>query len=145
LRSGATETGSYGFNFTAATAGDADAEGITFPFPLASAPNVEWSSAGALDSNCSGSAANPTAAPGFLCVYAISDSNVGGFTCVTKSDTAWACGAANVDGAVLFMSAAAPGRAYSVGRWAVTAPTGALKKNSATRHHPSSGAPARTP
>lgn len=116
LASGKTETGVYSVDFEAAKIGDAGSAAITFPFPLAAAPTVEWLAPGTSDANCAGSATNPQAAAGYLCLYAsTTDTNVAAY-CAT------ACGAAYTFGALPTLTAINPGRTTSAGTWAVTAP-----------------------
>lgn len=119
LASGKTETGVYSVDFQA-QAGDSGSAAISFPFPLAAAPKVEWLGPGTSDANCPGSAASPQAAAGYLCVYATTEHNVAS-RCV--DDTSGACaGAALPYGAVAELTAAGTGRTTSAGTWAVTAP-----------------------
>lgn len=67
LPAGATETGDWAIN----------AKGvygtfltISFPMRVEPQPIVEWVPSGTTTSHCEGTPADPTAAPGFLCVYA---------------------------------------------------------------------------
>lgn len=119
LASGKTETGVYDVDFAAAAVGDTGDAAITFPFPLAAAPKVEWIFAPSKgpDANCPGSAANPEAAAGYLCLYESADDNVSSY-CSTS-----ACGTtAFTYGALPSLAATNAVRTTSVGSWAVTAP-----------------------
>lgn len=123
LASGKTETGVYSVDFDASAATEPDTGAITFPFALA-APltGEEWIAANATsDQNCPGSAADPQAAAGYLCVYESAKQNVA-TRCV--ADLTGSCIAASkfAYGALPTITAASPGRADSVGTWAVTAP-----------------------
>lgn len=115
LASGKTETGVYSVDFVAAAKGDSGSAAISFAFPLASAPAVEWLGPNTSDSNCPGSATNPQAAAGHLCVYASTGPPASSY-CAT------ACGSGYTFGALPTFSAPAPGRTSSTGAWAVTAP-----------------------
>jgi hypothetical protein len=114
LASGKTEAGVYDVDFVAAAAGDSGAAAISFPFPLASAPKVEWLGPGApSDANCPGSAASPQAAAGFLCLYASTGANVASYT----------GGGAQPYGALPVLTAKVTNtRTVSTGSCAVTAP-----------------------
>jgi hypothetical protein len=122
LASGKTVVGTYGIDFVASVAGTGGPSAISFPLPLASAPTPQVIAAGgAPTTNCPGSSANPTAAAGQFCVYESSSVNVSS-RCVSQVASGWSCGAASAFGGVVWISATAAGRAYSVGTWAVKAP-----------------------
>lgn len=140
LAPGKTETGVYAIDYTAAGGGQDGSADISFAFPLAAAPNSEFIDLSATsDSNCPGTSANPTAAPGYLCVYAAYEQNVGS-SCITTTAGEWTCGAASQYGAAPYVTGAAAGRVASVGTWAVTAPIAALKHHT-ERHAGTTGRP----
>lgn len=113
LVSGTTELGVYDADFVAAATGESGNAAITFPFPLAAVPKVEWLAPGKSDSNCPGSAASPQAAAGYLCIYAnAGDQNVASYT----------GGGATTFGALPVLTAILAKRTVSTGSWAVTAP-----------------------
>lgn len=113
LASGKTEAGTYDVDFMAATGDLNGSAAISFPFPLASAPKLEWLAPGApADANCPGSAASPQAAAGFLCIYANADENVASYP----------GGGSQTYGALPVLTAASMKRTVSTGSWAVTAP-----------------------
>lgn len=117
LASGKTETGVYSVDFVASATDKSGGAAITFPFPLAAAPKVEWLAPGApTDANCAGSAANPQAAAGYLCVYASTDANVGSYCGASCGTAAYAFGALPT------LTATTGARTESAGTWAVTAP-----------------------
>jgi hypothetical protein len=73
LPSGETERGAYGFASTRFDGGGSaftpGAE-VSYPVPLTFTPTVEFvESGGSSSANCPGSASDPTAEPGFLCLY----------------------------------------------------------------------------
>lgn len=117
LASGMTETGVYDVDFVADNAADSGKAAITFPFPLAAAPKVVWLAPNGTDANCTGSAANPTAPAGYLCIYASSDANVSSY-CAAGACTS----GAYTFGATPTLTATLGVRTTSVGSWAVTAP-----------------------
>jgi hypothetical protein len=115
LESGQTLKGTYTASASGAVLNFAN---ITFPERLASAPNGNFRAAGsAATVNCPGTAANPTALPGQLCVY--EGGNVTNpFLCFFSSTNG--CGAPAAFGSNMAFSSSATG--YSIGTWAVTAP-----------------------
>jgi hypothetical protein len=124
LESGQTLRGAYAGAIEATGAANLIFASFTFPVPLASAvvaPDANFILAGAASTaNCPGTAANPAALPGQLCMYETSGDNrilqcigpIGALGCRT-SDTL---------GALLSLRSAGAGRAFSYGTWAVTAP-----------------------
>ncbi len=111
LPSGKTETGAW-----AVGGGAEELAPISFNIPLASAPTIEFHKegyTGTAGANCPGSSLNPTAKPGFVCVY--TDAEVAteykvevGFPHVYKS------------GAVMYFKDAAAPVGFALGTWAVT-------------------------
>ena len=114
--------GSYAVVGTAAAVGAQAGDQISFGFELSSAPTAHFIDAGATPpAACPGTAAQPEAAPGNLCIYEAVSSNVAArtfqdpLTLSTGSVVrAW--------GAELGAVSAAAGIFYTVGSWAVTAP-----------------------
>jgi hypothetical protein len=118
-----TIQGNYAAGLQAANTNDDGWDSISFGFELASAPTPNFRAAGsAPNANCPGSAANPQAAPGHLCVYESQSSNRG--SVVLFTGTTGAFPAASKWGAGVWLIPAAAGNAYSYGTWAVTAPNG---------------------
>jgi len=97
---------------------------ISYPFPLASNPSVEYVQAGgASTTNCPGTAVAPDAKPGFLCIYA--GGNGGGNNNGPISSYGTDGVADRRHGAIVFASAnsCATGCTEEIwGTWAVTAP-----------------------
>jgi hypothetical protein len=116
LPSGRTETGVFGIRFTAAGPGVNSDDSIAFPLPLAAAPSPVLGPS----ATCTGTATNPTAPAGVLCVYFGQESNI------LQHDVTDASGnAANANkfGAVVdVQSAAGNTDTLARGSWAVTAP-----------------------
>jgi hypothetical protein len=121
-----TIQGHYAGGGRAATTSDYAWDQISFGFELASAPAEHFLPVGSPStSQCPGTAGNPQAAPGHLCVYeAISDNRSDvipfGATGTPSSASRW--------GAGLWFIPAAAGNFYSYGTWAVTAPAGTSPK-----------------
>lgn len=121
-----TLTGVFAVDFKAAAGGDGSSTAFSFHPPLPSAPTPNLIPVGGPPTaNCPGSNANPTAAPGHLCLYLTLQANVNGAdTCILSQlgPGPWTCNAADPIGASYYVASVAVGRAYSVGVWAVTAP-----------------------
>jgi hypothetical protein len=115
LPSGRTEVGVYSVRSLAAAAGAAFASPISFPIPLASAPSNVLFAPG---SNCPGSVAAPTAAPGVLCIYEGQTVNASEFV----TDDQGNVGQASRQGAAVQAVANNAGDTIAQGSWAVTAP-----------------------
>ena len=121
LQSGKTLRGTWAIDFAAANGGDPGISPISFGFTLSGAPVANLVHPGDVATeSCPGSAGDPQAAPGNLCVYEASQFNVG-FSCVASVGGSFACGVADKYGASLFVTAAGPGSTLNVGSWAVTA------------------------
>jgi hypothetical protein len=102
------------------TAGDIGGGSISFGLQLSAKPSVVVMAPGAgPTASCPGSLTSPEEAPGVLCVYKSVESNTPGIV-VCDQD----CDEGEVEryGAALFVQAAAGGRVFSDGSWAVTAP-----------------------
>jgi hypothetical protein len=70
------------------------------------------------DGACTGSAANPTADPGYVCIYPFSESNVGG----NQVGAIWGDGDGTKWGFQVSLVTSGVGKAYFVANWAYTAP-----------------------
>jgi hypothetical protein len=124
LQSGKTLRGTYAIDFEAGAAGEAERDNISFGFTLASNPTPVLRAPGAAATGeCPGSAANPQAAPGILCVYQSYRSNVALAECVAEVATQFTdCGQSSRFGTSFYSTAATAGRSVNQGTWAVTAP-----------------------
>jgi hypothetical protein len=109
LASGKTIRGHYNMTNHAAALGEITGAEISFGYVLTAAPTV-----GTNATDCPGTVANPTAAPGKLCLYDRQRSNV-----TAPDPTVF-----NIDaqGADIEDHSAAAGTYYDIGVWAVTAP-----------------------
>ena len=122
LPSGATLRGAYAVFGTASSSGALAGDQISFGFELSAAPTAHFINSGATPpAACPGTAAQPEAAPGNLCIYEGTVANVGArtfqdpVTLLTGSTVrAW--------GAEVGAVSAAAGNFYTAGSWAVTAP-----------------------
>jgi len=118
-----TIQGNYAAGLQAESTGDDGWDSISFGFALASAPQEHFLAAGsAPTAQCPGSAADPKAAPGHLCVYESVSSNRGNVVIFTGTNGA--VNQASRWGAGVWVIPAAVGNAFSYGTWAVTAPNG---------------------
>lgn len=118
-----TIQGAYAAGLQAASTSDDGWDSISFGFQLASAPIDHFIPDGAAPpAGCPGSAVNPKAAPGHLCVYESSSQNRD--SVIIFSTATGAPSVASRWGAGIWIIPAAAGNAYSYGTWAVTAPTG---------------------
>jgi hypothetical protein len=116
LPSGKTLRGYYTIFGSDAKLGSAS---ISFPFPLAAAPTAHYiQNAGAVPAGCSGTAANPGANAGHLCVFEFEANNVA----LRDVNGPSGNGSADRFGASVFALGAAAGQFSVKGRWAVTAP-----------------------
>lgn len=120
LPSGQTIRGAYRVEIR--PVGDVDVSLIdtqSFVYPLASAPTVTViPAAGAPTEACPGSANDPQAAPGNLCIYAAGGDTGPSPVCVVSPETNTGCLQSGTTG---FTLSAAEG-VFSTGTWAVTAP-----------------------
>jgi hypothetical protein len=122
LPSGKSEKGAYMMRGTAAAAAARAGADISFAIPLAAAPNGHFLASGAAaTTECPGTAAAPTAAPGHLCIYEgfVDNMSLQSFqdpvTASTGSTTRpYGVGVVGVS--------TAGGTFISSGAWAVTAP-----------------------
>lgn len=117
-----TLRGTYLASTQAPGAGAFAFDTINYGATLNAAPTVVFvPGAGPADPNCTGSAAAPAAAAGYLCIYEGSSANTSGFT---FASSAGATGVPSTFGIVVRFTANAAGLAASVGGWAVTPATG---------------------
>ena len=119
LSSGQTVTGSYGVE-DAATTGDFHGALIAYPFPVAAAPKFVFvPSVGSNPdtTHCAGTAAAPTAAAGFLCVYEGVNSLADFFLANTPTGS-FGAGSA---GTWLQFKSNGTGTLVELGTWALTA------------------------
>lgn len=130
LPSGRTLIGSYSLMAYGSDVNTRASATISFPLPLASSPAkavvLRASSPNPDAVACPGSASNPKAAPGALCVYEAVGSNAGQIKSCNNSGVTLcgpgAAGSASRFGADIEAFASAAGTLYSAGTWAVTAP-----------------------
>ena len=134
LPSGKSLSGTFGAtNIVGSGGGGGGAGGsISFQFPLESSVAVHFLGPGETDAECKGSAADPSAPAGVLCVYEAYRENVSlqGLcssvenTCPVTEPPASAPASVIDDrhGVTLELEGAAPGPFYVSGTWAVTAP-----------------------
>ena len=98
---------------------------ISFPKPLATAPNVEVVRMGTTGTNCPGTALAPTAAAGYLCIYEGYSVNLAsgsaGLT-TFNIDGSNGTNQASVTGAALYGNRATTTEYFAWGSWAVKAP-----------------------
>jgi len=122
LRSGETLNGGYALGSD--TASGSATTYVNFRIPLAArpaAPNANFIPAGgASTANCPGTAANPQASPGNLCVYESFSSNVVGRQVVALGNAS--PNQSDPFGARLDIFVGPASGGFSEGTWAVTAP-----------------------
>jgi hypothetical protein len=127
LPPGITLTGSYDIYKGVATSGEFLSNVISFGFQMAAPLEAIWVSAGGPSPpHCTGSPADPTADPGYLCVYeSIARNAVLYLVLEPESEPPGTYGISGRWGAVLFVqTAATAGLTYSIGTWAATSPMG---------------------
>jgi hypothetical protein len=123
LPSKATLRGVYNLDFVAANADQIEGGSFNFPLRLPSVPSVQIVGVGgASTTNCPGTTTNPEAAPGFLCVYKVTETNTTNFAICNQDCSGFPVPTAERDGALLYLHATAAGRTFTSGSWAVTAP-----------------------
>jgi hypothetical protein len=119
LPSGATLRGIYNVDFEPEAAAEISGADISFGLRLPSKPTVSIQAPGAPPtSSCPGTAVNPEAAPGVLCIYKDAENAATTFVCDLDCDE----GVAERYGATIYIHSTGAGRAFSTGTWAVTAP-----------------------
>lgn len=121
LPSGKTLRGYSAVGAPASGSGVVAVSGVSFQFPLASAPEAHFiKSADSVPAGCSGTAVDPGADPGHLCVFEIRAFNVSAIRGIQTGNS--------VDGAFkwgfgVYAFSKDPGPEFdSTGSWAVTAP-----------------------
>jgi hypothetical protein len=119
LPSGKTLRGAYYVLGTASAANEDDGSGYSYLYTLASAPTAHYIANGtAPPSQCPGTAAQPEAQAGHLCVYEAARQN--GTVEILRPDGT--SGSSEEGFLVGISSTAASGDFYSRGSWAVTSP-----------------------
>jgi hypothetical protein len=120
LPSGRTIKGTYALQYVAEAVNEGGRVAFSFGASLPAAPAASFiPQGGAATADCPGTAANPKAAPGHLCVYETFGFNVQNKLVVRPSTNT---SGADPFGAGVWMTAKAIGVAASQGTWAVTAP-----------------------
>jgi Collagen triple helix repeat (20 copies) len=124
LPSGMTLRGNYAVAGVAKEQFNRALAGITFQIPLASAPVSHVIQKGAASTTeCPGSAADPEAAPGNLCLYEDFHEHVRpGSDCADSGGLGTTCGTATRFGADIFIESEGENSFFVEGTWAVTAP-----------------------
>jgi hypothetical protein len=124
LPSGKTVRGNFFMTGVAAAFNAQAVDSLSFVFALASAPTPHFIKYGdAPPSDCPGTAADPRAAPGHLCVYESGLSGPVGGRDVCGLDVGGStCPGSNRWGAGVYVLSTAAGRFQSYGTWAATAP-----------------------
>ncbi len=93
---------------------------ISFPIPLSAAPEATVLASGTTTTDCKGSAAEPSAAPGHLCVY--EEVNTTGNKGVPVDPALAKSSASGRYGLFVFLNGTAGSDNVDYGSWAVTAP-----------------------
>jgi hypothetical protein len=127
LPSGDSETGTWSVSSdNEPREGGIGGAAISFPFPLAAAPeHVEYVAQGKTGEHCAGSAAAPTAPSGYLCVYATAEESAR-VKLLGIQNLAGNPGASAYGAFVMFEAEETPEpsegiRMFNYGTWAVTA------------------------
>jgi hypothetical protein len=120
--SGKTLRGVFALGGTAIDADDLDQEAISFGFSMTANPVPHYIAAGAQPPpECPGTAHQPSAQPGHLCLYETIPAQNVSSVCVFNPVND-ACGESAVRGFGVLIRAAAPGDFWAQGAWAATAP-----------------------
>lgn len=124
LPSGATVRGNFFMTGVAAASGSQAVDSLSFVYTLASAPTPHFIKTGsAAPAGCPGTADNPQAARGQLCVYEKTISGPVGARDLCGLDIGGSsCPGSNRWGAGVYELSTGTGRFQSYGTWAVTAP-----------------------
>jgi hypothetical protein len=121
LPSGKTIRGDYYIDNEAAKAGEFASDSLSFVFPLSAAPTAHVILKGETPpAECPGTAADPQAQPGNLCVYEGDDTNRASVD--VRDETTGVDGKTNPYGVGVWEKSTAIGESISGGTWAVTAP-----------------------
>ena len=130
LAPGKTVRGSYAVTEAGAAAGNYMIDGISFGFRMSAAPAPHMLQAGSPPSaECPGTAADPQAAAGHLCVYESGSGNVAEAGVCNPASGGCSIGSANTQGAAVYAYATAAGQAYEMGTWAATAPAASFRSS----------------
>jgi hypothetical protein len=124
LPSGATVRGNFFMTGIAAASGAQAVDSLSFVYTLASAPTPHFITAGSVPpAGCPGTADNPQAAAGQLCVYEKTISGPVGTRDICGLDIGGSsCPGSNRWGAGVYELSTGTGRFQSYGTWAVAAP-----------------------
>jgi hypothetical protein len=124
LPSGATVRGNFFMNGVAAASGSQATDSLSFDYTLSAAPTPHFITAGSVPpAGCPGTADNPQAAAGQLCIYEKTISGPVGARDVCGLDIGGSsCPGSNRWGAGVYELSTGTGRFQSYGTWAVTAP-----------------------
>lgn len=125
LPGGKSETGAYEVVFYVANSGGGGggATAISFPIPLASAPQPEILELGDHPTTeCPGSVSAPAAAPGHLCIYEGAEFNRSGFELSNPETNVGSQASRFGGGLYVEPGSAVQQNGLSSGTWAVTAP-----------------------
>ncbi len=124
LPHGDTVTGTWGVtngNGSGSSGSDWGTSAISFPYRLASAPTAKFVQKGKTETGCTGTASNPTAESGYLCVYEGISTEVN-LTAPELCGPVGGCkeGASTVGVEVRIFGVSGTTRWYDWGTWAVT-------------------------
>lgn len=121
LPSGKTLTGVYSVTFTSQAAGNVGQSAVSYAFPLALAPSTTFIPAGSSSTSaCPGTAAQPTATAGNLCIYESDAENEQATPSIADPATNTGPGG-GAYGFGIGVAANGAGLTVSRGSWAVTA------------------------
>lgn len=121
LPSGKTLKGAWVLNGFGTGGASSDETAVSFAYPLAAAPTLEFVGTTTPTANCPGTRTNPQAVAGYLCLYAAVNNNGTAIGVYDPSDGLTS--APDRFGAVLYGSGTAAGTTWErSGTWAVTAP-----------------------
>lgn len=119
-----TIVGNFAISYTATAAGQRGTNPVNFGLRLPIeplSPQANYVPRNGATANCPGSATNPRAAVGHLCVYETSRANVG-TSCIARTGPQYVCHESDDTGASLYVLSQASGHVTSAGRWVVTVP-----------------------
>jgi hypothetical protein len=120
-----TLKGSYAIQFQPTAGGQNGTATISFGEALDAEPTAvtaNFITGSASTTDCPGTAANPQAAPGHLCIYERAAQNVTNRCMMRTGATYNVCGTADPFGTSVLVRSLGAGAAASVGAWAVTIP-----------------------
>lgn len=123
LPAGKSQKGAWSAVENATAASQATAGAISFNFPLTAKPTPHLiPPGGVVPAGCGGTATDPAADPGHLCVFEGFKSNATFAGFYDSSSSAGFVGQTNKQGTLLVYNSAAGGLLQAFGTWAVTAP-----------------------